>query len=84
MGMQLSAENEARVRALVEKGSFDSADDVVESALLLLEQEQEIAEAELQVAIRVGEKDIAEGRSRVLDDSLRDEISRRTGVNLRS
>ena len=82
--MQLSAENEARVRALVEKGSFDSADDVVESALLLLEQEQEIAEAELQVAIRVGEKDIAEGRSRVLDDSLRDEISRRTGVNLRS
>lgn len=84
MGMQLSAENEARVRALVENGSFDSADDVVDSALLLLEHEQEIAEAELEAAIRVGEKDIAEGRGRVLDDSLRDEISRRTGVNLRS
>jgi Arc/MetJ-type ribon-helix-helix transcriptional regulator len=81
MGIQLSSENEARVRALVENGTFASADDVVESALLLLEQEQDEYLGRL---IDEGEEAIKEGRWRVLDDSVRDEIFRRTGVNLRN
>lgn len=77
MGMQLSAENEARVRALVEKGSFDSADDVVESALLLLEQEQDEYLGRL---IDEGERDIRAGRTRPLDASVLDEVLRRAGI----
>ncbi|MFN8618152.1 MAG: type II toxin-antitoxin system ParD family antitoxin [Dehalococcoidia bacterium] len=83
MGIQLSSENEARVRALVENGTFASADDVVESALLLLEQEQEFAEVELEEAIRVGEQALREGRWRVVDESLREEVFRRAGLKLR-
>lgn len=77
MGMQLSAANEARVRALVENGSFDSADDVVESALLLLEQEQDEGLGRL---LDEGEEDIRAGRTRPLNASVLDEVLRRAGI----
>lgn len=75
--MQLSAANEARVRALVENGSFDSADDVVESALLLLEQDQDEG---LGRFLDEGEDDIRAGRTRPLDASVLDEVLKRAGL----
>jgi antitoxin ParD1/3/4 len=74
MNITLSPRFEAMIRARIEHGDYADAADVVEEALLRMEQEDQAKLERLRAALQLGLDDVANGRGREYTPEVRAEI----------
>lgn len=74
MSLSLTPQTEAAIARLVESGRYSDADDVVQSAINLLNEQYETKLARLRELVREG---FESGPGRELTDEVWDEIERR-------
>ena len=72
MTIQLSGDREQIVRSLMQGGRFASEDEVIDEALRLLRQRQEVDQNRVLEGIRQGIEDMHAGRSRPAEEVFAD------------
>jgi antitoxin ParD1/3/4 len=74
MNITLSPRFEAMIRERIERGDYADAADVVEEALLRMEQEDQAKLERLRAALQLGLDDVEAGRVREYTPEVRAEI----------
>ena len=81
MAIQLSPEAEAQVREFVERGSYPDPDAVLDEALRVLRERDQLAR--LRELIAVAEEQAARGQVKELTPDLLDRLKREAAENVR-